>query len=112
MSHSHLREQILIFSFENTLTTIECIIKYTADRDACMLKTERKKEEGESKLYKHVSLWGADRESRIIYMVMRKEEWRYNQGLVHRKCQALNKNKAARTAPITNTRNSCQTNTL
>lgn len=54
---------------------------------------------------------GADGESRIIHMVMREEERRYNQGLVHRKCQTLNKNKVAGRAPITNTLNSCQTNT-
>lgn len=45
-------------------------------------------------------------------MVMREEEWRYNRGLVHRKCQTLNKNKVAGCAYITNTLNTCQTNTL
>lgn len=68
------------------------------------------KEERESKLYMRVCICGA--ESRIIYMVMREEEQRENRGLVHRKCQTLNKNKVAGRAPITNTRNSCQTNTL
>ena len=43
---------------------------------------------------------------------MKEEERRYNQGLVHRKCQTLNKNKVAGSVPITNTLNSCQTNTL
>lgn len=55
---------------------------------------------------------GKERESRIIYMVMREEEQRYNPGLVHRTCQTFNKNKVAGSAPITNTLNSCQTNTL
>lgn len=57
-----------------------------------------------------VSLSGADRESWIIYMEMREEERRYIQGPLHRKCQALNKNKVAGRAAITNTLNSCQTN--
>lgn len=50
------------------------------------------------------------RQSRAgLYMVMREEQRRYNRGLVHRKCQTLNKNKAAGRAPITNTPNQCQT---
>lgn len=94
------------------MTKTEGNVKYTHEGGACTCLRLKGRDKREKANCICMCATGADRESRNLYMVMRVEEQRYNRSLVHRKCQTLNKNKVAGTAPITNSLNSCQTNTL